>query len=422
MIDADGVVRGTGNRPAPRMRASASVHSRPRWRRRSGRRWRRRGSTGRRACRLMRGSGSRGCPGRAAEALEDMDFGFARVALATDAQIASIGAHCGADGATLILGTGSIAQLRVGGTDFAIGGYGFPISDEGSGAALGLSAMRHALRALDGRTTRTPLALAIAARFGHAVPQAVAWMDRATPADYAALAPIVIQHAEADDTIARSIVEDAATHVERFIETIFERGAPSCALLGGLAPRLRPWLRERDGGAAERADGRRARRRAAARGVRRMSTEAADPRYVDIDGWPAVEMAAAVLAGQGAAVAVVDAGAVAAAAEAAARRLRGGGGIGYAGAGTSGSAGGAGWGGAYADLRLARGAAGVPAGGRGGGDDARDRGGGGRRRGGALGRRTRGAGRGRRAGRGRGLGDGRRTRSPPSRRRGRRAH
>lgn len=181
----------------------------------------------------------------ALDALAVMDFGFARVNFATDAAIANLGAHRGADGATLILGTGSIAQLRVGGVDFAIGGYGFPISDEGSGAALGLSAMRHALRALDGRTTRTPLALAIAARFGHAVPQAVAWMDRATPADYAALAPIVLQHAEADDVIARSIVEDAAGHVERFIETIFARGAPACALLGGLAPRLRPWLRER---------------------------------------------------------------------------------------------------------------------------------------------------------------------------------
>jgi glucosamine kinase len=179
------------------------------------------------------------------EALHALDLGMARITFATDAAIANLGAHRGQDGATLILGTGSIAQLRVGGTDFAIGGYGFPISDEGSGAALGLSAMRHALRALDGRTTRTPLALAIAARFGHAIPQAIAWMDRATPADYAALAPIVIQYALADDPIARSIVEDAAGHVERFIETIFERGAPACALLGGLSPHLRPWLRAR---------------------------------------------------------------------------------------------------------------------------------------------------------------------------------
>ncbi|MEG3125314.1 BadF/BadG/BcrA/BcrD ATPase family protein [Sphingomonas sp. GB1N7] len=179
------------------------------------------------------------------DALADLSFPFASVAWATDAEIANLGAHRGADGAILILGTGSIAQLRVGGANFAIGGYGFPISDEGSGAALGLSAMRHALRGLDGRSERTPLSIAIADRFEHAIPRAIAWMDATTPRDYAALAPIVMDHAEAGDTLARSIVEDAAQHVERFIETIFERGAPACALTGGLAPRLSPWLRQR---------------------------------------------------------------------------------------------------------------------------------------------------------------------------------
>lgn len=181
----------------------------------------------------------------ALDALRALDFPFAAVTFATDAAIANLGAHRGGDGAILILGTGSIAQLRVDGVDFAIGGYGFPISDEGSGAALGLSAVRHALRALDGRSERTALSLAVADRFGHAIPQAIAWMDRATPRDYAALAPLVMEHAEAGDAIARSIVEDAAGHVERFIETIFERGAPACALMGGLASRLQPWLRAR---------------------------------------------------------------------------------------------------------------------------------------------------------------------------------
>lgn len=133
----------------------------------------------------------------------------------------------------------------MGGSSFNIGGYGFPISDEGSGAALGLSAMRHALRALDGRTRPTPLSTAVTERFGHDTARAIAWMDQATPRDYAALAPLVMDWAEADDVIARSIVEDAALHIERFIETIFERGAPRCALAGGLAPRMRAWLRER---------------------------------------------------------------------------------------------------------------------------------------------------------------------------------
>lgn len=178
-------------------------------------------------------------------ALRAMPLGLGQVAWTSDAVIANIGAHDGGDGATLILGTGSIAQLRVGGEDSSIGGYGFPISDEGSGAALGLSAMRHALRALDGRSERTPLTRAITARFDEAIPRAIAWMDQAGPADYAALAPIVIDYAERDDAIARSIVTDAVGHVECFIDTIFARGAPACALLGGLAPHLRPWLRER---------------------------------------------------------------------------------------------------------------------------------------------------------------------------------
>lgn len=135
--------------------------------------------------------------------------------------------------------------MKVNGGSFAIGGYGFPISNEGSGAALGLSAVRHALRALDRRTKPTPLSAAITSRFGHETPRVIAWMDSATPTDYAAFAPVVFDFAEADDEITRSIVESAALHVEQFIETIFVRGAPRCSLAGGLAPRMRPWLRER---------------------------------------------------------------------------------------------------------------------------------------------------------------------------------
>ena len=177
--------------------------------------------------------------------LEAAPWPFARTELATDAVIANLGAHGGGDGATLILGTGSVAQLNVRGRSWTIGGYGFPISDEGSGAALGLSAMRHALRALDGRTVQTALSSAITERFDHDPVRAIAWMDGAAPRDYAQLAPLVMDHAETNDRIARSIVEDAANHVERFIETIFAAGAPRCALAGGLAPRMTPWLRAR---------------------------------------------------------------------------------------------------------------------------------------------------------------------------------
>ena len=179
------------------------------------------------------------------EALRALDFGFASVAFASDAQIANLGAHAGGDGAILIIGTGSAAKLRIDGRDLTIGGYGFPISDEGSAAALGLSAMRHALRALDGRTHKTPLSTAVTERFDHDTARAIAWMDRATPRDYGTFAPLVMDYAEANDPIARSIVESAAGHIEQFIETIFERGVTRCTLVGGLAPRMRQWLRAR---------------------------------------------------------------------------------------------------------------------------------------------------------------------------------
>jgi glucosamine kinase len=178
-------------------------------------------------------------------ALAALDFPFASVAFDSDAAIANLGAHGGADGAILVIGTGSIGFGQINGHRFTVGGYGFPISDEGSGAALGLSAVRHALRSLDGRTKRTPLSESITERFEHDTVRFIAWMDRAVPADYASFAPLVMGYAEGGDEIALSIVEDAVLHVERFITTILNHGVPRLALVGGLAMRLRPWLRVR---------------------------------------------------------------------------------------------------------------------------------------------------------------------------------
>ena len=67
--------------------------------------------------------------------------------------IACLGAHGGRDGGIVIAGTGSVGLAMVNGREFRIGGYGFPISDEGSGAEIGLHAIRLALRAHDKRIT-----------------------------------------------------------------------------------------------------------------------------------------------------------------------------------------------------------------------------------------------------------------------------
>ncbi|HEY3776565.1 MAG TPA: BadF/BadG/BcrA/BcrD ATPase family protein [Rhizomicrobium sp.] len=167
---------------------------------------------------------------------------FASVTWLNDATIACVGAHKGRDGGIVIAGTGSVGLALVGGREIRVGGYGFPISDEGSGADLGLRAIRCALRAHDGRIAATNLTRAVMAHFGGDPFEAVAFADDATATDYAKLAPLVMDHAEAGDPVACTIVSNAAQEIEGLATRLAARGVPRIALLGGLAPRLTAWL------------------------------------------------------------------------------------------------------------------------------------------------------------------------------------
>lgn len=167
---------------------------------------------------------------------------FRSVVYVHDATIACIGAHGARDGGIVIVGTGSVGFAVVGGHEFRVGGYGFPISDEGSGADLGLHAIRMALRAYDKRAVDTRLTRDVMMRFHDDPFEAVAWMDHATATDYAIFAPLVMRHADAGDPVARRIVRDAAEQIDELVRRLFECSASRIALLGGLASSLQPWL------------------------------------------------------------------------------------------------------------------------------------------------------------------------------------
>lgn len=174
--------------------------------------------------------------------LQEHDFPFRSIAFASDAAIANLGAHAGGDGAIAIVGTGSIGFGRVGDDVFTIGGYGFPISDEGSGADLGMRAIRRALWARDGRIPHSPMTLEVIEHFHGLASEIVDWSGRATPTDYAAFAPMVMDHAAQGDLVAEPIVQEAALRIDRLIRVLLDRGAPHCCLMGGVADRMRDWL------------------------------------------------------------------------------------------------------------------------------------------------------------------------------------
>jgi glucosamine kinase len=176
------------------------------------------------------------------EQLEQRPHPFRSVIYAHDATIACIGAHGARDGGIVIVGTGSVGFAVVGGHEVRVGGYGFPISDEGSGADLGLHAIRLALRAYDERAVETSLTRDVMMRFHNDPFEVVAWMDHATATDYATFAPLVMRHADAGDPVARRIVRDAAEQIDELVRRLFECGASRIALLGGLASSMEPWL------------------------------------------------------------------------------------------------------------------------------------------------------------------------------------
>lgn len=186
----------------------------------------------------LAGTGRKG----SVEALRAITHPFASIDFVSDGMGACLGAHSGRDGAIVIAGTGSIGLGFAEGRDLRVGGYGFPISDEGSGAHLGLRAVQLALRSHDGRIGQTALLAEVMHRFHNDPFEAVAWMDRATATDYAALAPMVMRHADQGDAVGRRIVQDAAEQVDTLVRTLFDKGAPRVTLLGGLASPLEPWL------------------------------------------------------------------------------------------------------------------------------------------------------------------------------------
>ncbi len=174
--------------------------------------------------------------------LQSYGHPFKAAVYTTDSHAACVGAHRGEDGGIVIIGTGSIGEAIIEGKRHRVGGWGFPVSDEGSGAWLGCEVARRALWALDGRAAWTPLLKRVAERFDSDPHAVVRWMTDARPASFATLAPLVIEYAAQGDPVGRELTEAAAHHVEQLAKRLLALGVKRLALMGGLAFKIEPWL------------------------------------------------------------------------------------------------------------------------------------------------------------------------------------
>ncbi|MER9402789.1 N-acetylglucosamine kinase [Mesorhizobium caraganae] len=172
-----------------------------------------------------------------------LPFSISRVE--TDAEIALEGAVGSGDGAMAILGTGTAYMARKGGTSRAIGGWGFQVGDQGSGARIGRDLLEQTLLAHDGVRQGSPLTDSMMATFRNNPEDVVEFTTNAKPGDFGGFAPKVFEHAGKGDAVANWIVDKAVGDVEASLGALdLSHDAPLC-LLGGLAPLYAPRLSQR---------------------------------------------------------------------------------------------------------------------------------------------------------------------------------
>ncbi|AMX96011.1 N-acetylglucosamine kinase [Mesorhizobium sp. M7A.F.Ca.US.014.04.1.1] len=172
-----------------------------------------------------------------------LPFSISRVE--TDAEIALEGAVGAGDGAMAILGTGTAYMARRQGKSRAIGGWGFQVGDQGSGARIGRDLLEQTLLAYDGVRAGSPLTQSMLAVFRNNPEDVVEFTTNAKPGDFGGFAPKVFEHAEKGDSVANWILDRVVADVEASLGALdLADDAPLC-LLGGLAPLYAPRLSAR---------------------------------------------------------------------------------------------------------------------------------------------------------------------------------
>ena len=163
---------------------------------------------------------------------------FASAVFETDAYTACLGAHNGQDGAILIVGTGTCGQAIVNDRQLAVAGWGFEISDIGSGARIGKHALEKALLAHENIGMATELTQQIMAYFQNSPEEMVSFAETARPSDYGQFALSVFDALDRNDAIAHDIVEHARQANEQILRRLLSFGAPRLTMMGGIGGRM----------------------------------------------------------------------------------------------------------------------------------------------------------------------------------------
>ena len=171
-----------------------------------------------------------------------------RVQVRGDAEVALSAAFDGGPGILLNAGTGSSVFARdPTGRLHRSGGYGWQLDDEGGGYWIGRHALGLASREHDGRGPSSTLLARLVGALGLVnFDDLVRWAATATPWQVASLAPHVLNAAREGESVAQTLVDQAAAELVSLVMVV-ERHFPgsepiAVGLMGGLLVGTSPLL------------------------------------------------------------------------------------------------------------------------------------------------------------------------------------
>lgn len=166
---------------------------------------------------------------------------YGRTVVSGDKETTVAGALGKHNGYVLGIGTGTFISRQRAGVVKTVSGWGFQISDQASGAWLGHRVLERTLMAYDGIEPHSDLTRDLLDQLG-GLHEMRNFCLTASPADYATLAPQVLNGAECHDPAALEIVARAVTFLEKGLAALdFTPGDRLC-MTGGVGPRYEPYL------------------------------------------------------------------------------------------------------------------------------------------------------------------------------------
>jgi N-acetylglucosamine kinase len=149
---------------------------------------------------------------------------FPRAVITHDAEAALVGGVGRRLGVVLIVGTGAIAYgVNAQGEARRADGWGYIMGDEGSGLWIGQEGLRAVARAHDGRGPVTAIEGTLLSHLGLTDASELVTLvysdDFGVPA-LAGLAPLVSQAAQAGDSVARSILQEAGRRLSNTLRAV----------------------------------------------------------------------------------------------------------------------------------------------------------------------------------------------------------